>query len=127
MTITEKLNKSRSDLKKVEAERSRLVDAISKLETEISLPDIKKRYEGKYFKYRNSYGPRSKGWWLYSFVIEVMGPDNFIVDSFETDEKGEAVFQHKKSEFSEHLFQQSIHKSVYNAALKKFKEALNKL
>ncbi len=30
-----------------------------------------KAFEGRYFKYRNSYGGDNKGWWLYTKVVEV--------------------------------------------------------
>ncbi len=50
-------------------ELKRLNREIGDLQKERDLPPLKKKYEGKYFKYRN--GDGTDHWWVYSHVLEV--------------------------------------------------------
>ena len=63
-------------LKQLTAERDAVHEELKRLNREIGdlqkakdLPPLKKKYEGKYFKYRNGAG--TDRWWVYSHVLEV--------------------------------------------------------
>ncbi len=63
------------DLKAKKQNAIRQLRAIEAIETaqlqNVHYPAIKKQYEGKYFKKRNTYGGNDKGWNLYVHVVEI--------------------------------------------------------
>lgn len=101
-------------------------DNIEQMEGDLQLPALKKKYEGKYFRYNNGYNAQDR-WNLYSHCIEVKFFREFICNSFETDSNGKSEFKVGAKEFSTTLFQTPIAKRQYLAALKKFKAKLSKL
>jgi hypothetical protein len=101
-------------------------DNINQIECDIELPALKKKYEGKYFKYKNSYSG-GDNWWLYSKCVEVKATRVFIRNHFQTDTMGKCDFEVNSKEYSPSTFQVQITKKEYNAALKKFCNQANKL
>lgn len=58
---------------------------------EVQLPELKNKYVGKCFRYRNSYScPNGEEdrWWLYTKVLSVDSNYSVTEDSFETDKYG---------------------------------------
>ncbi len=77
-----------------------LKNKIDDIENKMLVPELKKRYVGKYFKYRNNYScPQTEKdyWWLYSQVIGVIGKDQCIVNSFEFDSEGQIRINTQKN------------------------------
>lgn len=78
---------------------------ISQLKNAKTLPLLKKKYEGKYFKYRNSYGSDEE-WWLYTYCIEVLANSSFKVISFQKTSLGKIEIEEKEG--SDYLFAHEI-------------------
>lgn len=106
-------------------QRDSIEDRMEQLKSDKELPGLKKKYEGKYFKYNNGYNATDR-WWLYVHVREVKTRGHFLVSRFETTCDGKSEFATMK-EYSTSLMQVPITKAQYNAALKKFRQQLNKL
>lgn len=87
-------------------DRSLLLDKLDNLKLKKLLPGLKKKYEGKYFKYNNGYSKKNR-WWVYSYCREVVSEHEAIVDSFEFIPNDEWRFKVRSSE-GLHLFQQEI-------------------
>ena len=90
--MSKELPKLHNLLKKTNKERSVLMDRITELERKEKLPDLKKKYEGSYFRFKNSYScPESDKdrWWLYFYIYEVVDGKTFKGFSFQTDKYGE--------------------------------------
>lgn len=81
--------------KKLAAKQKEIIllkNKIEDIENKMLVPELKKRYVGKCFKYRNNYScPQTEKdyWWLYSQVIGIIGKDQCIVNSFEVDSEGQ--------------------------------------
>lgn len=89
------------------------------------LPDLKKKYEGKYWKYRNSAGGDTDKWWLYSYCKEVKSVYNFIYVCFEiTPYTHEFKINETCGDF---LCQIQITKAEYNRAAKSFIKKAQKI
>lgn len=94
-----------------------LRDKVERVRTKEVLPSLKKKYEGRYFKYRNSSGGDNQ-WWLYSKCIKVISEREGIFNCFETSPyKNE--FKVGSKEFF-HLCGHPITKQQYHRALKSF-------
>ena len=91
------------------------------------IPKLKKKYEGKYWKYNNGTSNEER-WWLYSFCRTVVSDWRALTDSFEmtTANNDERVFIHNKEQ-SFHLFQTEITKEEYMNQLQIFLNELKKL
>ena len=112
------------ELKKI-SELRKIQNKLRDAEERIELPELKKKFEGKYFKYRNSYGGDSS-WWLFAYCKEVKGVYHYVCDTFESfDDKNEFKLNDVSS--GQHLFQQQIPKSAYNHALKMFLKKASQL
>jgi lipoate-protein ligase A len=101
-------------------------DNIDQMESDIEPPQLKKKYEGKYFKYNNGYNAEDR-WWLYSHCKVVKAVREYVSNRFETDSYGKCEFAHDMKEYGTTSFQIEISKREYNAALRKFKAKLNNL
>jgi len=88
------------------------------------LPDLKKKFEGKYWKYDNGSG-REQRWWLYSFCKEVKGVYSYTFISFETTPYGNE-FKIDES-VGNHLCQKRITKAEYDREARKFLRKANKI
>lgn len=132
--MAETLLEKRSRLKKE-------LDALAKAERkeiiEQHYPQFKKRFEGKYFKYRNRYGGDSKGWWLYTKVTEIK--PEFVYDtggngitshyrgwSFQVTEDGNISIDKVKYGYV-HSLKQEISETEFLAAWNKMIEKINTL
>jgi len=98
-------------------------------------PEFKK-LEGKYFKYRNSYG-HGTGWWLYKTVTEIKESDVYDTGSngpacrykgwsFEICSNGHISIETIKSGYT-HSLETEITKKEFNAAWNKMIDKLNNL
>lgn len=76
------LKSLKSQLAKEQKKVWALRDEIHEIEEAKKLPDLKKKLEGKFFKYMNNAGGEDK-WPIYVFVKEVRKSGYFIGDSFE--------------------------------------------
>jgi len=87
------------------------------------LPELKKKYEGKYWKYDNCYNASDR-WWLYSYCKEVKNTYSYSFVSFETTPNGS---EFKINDGGSHLCQIQITKAEYNRAAKSFLKQANKI
>lgn len=116
-------------LKRVEARATNdlrtLRSQIEKLEDAELLPTLRKKYEGKYFKFRNSRGLDS--WLLYVYCRKVMRSRFNIarVDTFQITPQ-ECEF-HAMAEGGEFLFQTQITKREWDRALRALKARVERL
>jgi uncharacterized protein YihD (DUF1040 family) len=81
-----KVEDLKEQLKELEDKARILRDKINEEEDRIAIPELKKKYEGKYFKYRNSYSCSENEcdyWYVYYKVIKVVGHNNFRVARFQ--------------------------------------------
>jgi len=94
---------------------------ISKIESEELLPSFKKKYEGKYFKYKNCYScpkDETERWWMYVKVEKVTALRWMQGFSFQTDMYGKVAIKQEKS-LSESTCQVAITKKEFDAAYKR--------
>ena len=99
---------------------STLREEIQKREDAKRYPELKKKYEGKFFKYNNGYSNGNR-WWLYSFCRRVNSPDNFDTFSFETCSLGKITIEFSGNEF---IFQKQISRTEYMNAYQKLLKAI---
>lgn len=85
---------------RIKAKKERLalnktINKIDKMEEAEGLPELEKKYLGKYFKTRNSYGSGKK-WWVYTKVESISFPNSFKGKTFQTvcDGKREIDFNY---------------------------------
>lgn len=84
------------------------------------LPKLRKKYQGKYWKYDNGAGPDTR-WPIYSYCEKVIGADEALTHSFETSPH-DSTFSIGKHYF--YRFQTEITKAEYDRALKRFKASV---
>jgi len=72
---------------------------MSTLRTEIELPLRVDKYEGKYFKCKNSFGKDGEHWYIYVYCIECIDENLAMLDIFETDITGGSSFQANKRDY----------------------------
>lgn len=115
------------DKNKLQA-RVRLIDnSIEVIHQQKTIPELRKKYEGKYWRYRNCVSDNNS-WWLYSYCRKVTDVYTAIFDRFEatTANDNECVFRFNESG-GFHLCQKEITKSEYMKALNNLKAKLEKL
>lgn len=129
---TKLLAKQSSELEKLEKElasvyqqRDDIQEKIGKVKSDKELPGLKKKYEGKYFRYNNGYNSTDR-WWIYVHVRKVVARGHFEISRFETTTDGKSEFS-TQTEYSTSIMESPITKHQYLAALKHFRERLNKL
>lgn len=117
-----------NELRKREKEALNLLNQvrkrIDKLESADKLPKAKAAYEGKYFKFLNSYSlPDNEQdfWYVYYAIKEVSSPDRFKGSRFQTDKHGEITIQ-TADEFWLSICQTEISKEEYTEAWDKLME-----
>lgn len=67
---------------------------LQEAQRELLLPDLIKKYEGKYFKSENSYGGTdAKKWWFYRKVTEVVGINECRCIAFQKTSENEYIFK----------------------------------
>jgi hypothetical protein len=94
---------------------------ISNIEQSELLPAFKMKYEGRYFKYRNSFScpeKESDYWWMYVRVDKVDNIHWMKGITFQTDRDGKISVEQDKS-IMESLCQQEITKSAFDYAFNK--------
>ena len=118
------------DIEKLKKEEKQLSNKLYKIrdqreqiQRETLRPKLEKKYVGKFFKCRNSYGSGDKGWWLYSYVISL--PKNFNIPnpvfyiySFQMTTRSGVEIQTHDITFS-YLFEQEITRKEFMTAYQK--------
>lgn len=99
---------------KNQKERNALRDQLDDLQNKQLLPVLKKKFEGKYFKYRNSYSSDNR-WYLYSYCKSALSTAEFLCETFECDPYGEWSF-HTDKKTGVFLFQEEISQKEYDKA-----------
>lgn len=89
-------------IKQLEAEEKKIRKQLREIESQIEkrsleneLPKLRKKYEGKYWKYDNGTDSENR-WWLYSYCKKVIDSSEGLFDSFEsikTEYNKEYVFK----------------------------------
>lgn len=114
----------------LENQRLEINNSIEDLKTkqlEKQLPSYKKKYEGKYFKYQNSYSDGTK-WFLYVYCKEAKIEDGnifFINNIFQIFSDNKIEFTYNRIDYG-HSFQKQITKKEYDRALLKVLRQLQK-
>lgn len=93
MNNRQKYQTLKKRLAKVNAQQKAIRDRFDEMELQLQLPKLKKKYLGKYFKFRNSYGSDREGWWLYLFVKSIDATYHGRGCSFQTDIHGKSEFE----------------------------------
>lgn len=55
----------------LQKELTAIIEQETKEMIKANYPQIKKDFEGKYYKVRNTYGGECKGWWLYKKITKI--------------------------------------------------------
>lgn len=75
--IEKSLKEKRANVERMIAAHVKLLKAAEReaeqLDAKILLPALIKKFEGKYFKFRDSYGNPQQSWWEYIHVLKVKG------------------------------------------------------
>lgn len=82
-----KLNSLELALKKLDSKRNELRDKISEVRIATEKPKLVEKYQGKYFRYVNSYSG-SENWFAYVFCKEITDCNHVIYDTFQIDNDG---------------------------------------
>ena len=113
-----------SEIESLEKEVNAKQDQLRKMRNRLDvmklkrdMPGLRKKYEGRYFKYENGNG--NGHWPIFSYCEKVIDGSMAKVHSFETSRNGKYEFTIGDTFFF--LFQVEIRKSVYDKALKRFK------
>ena len=116
------------ETKKVSERHRGIRKAQEEIEILRDLPARKRKYEGKYFTYSNSYGGSTvaERWPIFSCVREAKTGGEFIADSFESRPDG-AIEIKISARHSEFMFQREITKWEYKRALTKLMKTLSGL
>jgi hypothetical protein len=97
---------------------------IDDIQLKKQLPKLKKKYEGKFWKYKNSSGSEDK-WWLYSHCRKVVDERGGMFDSFETTTY-QSNFKINNEDYY-HLCEVEITKEEYQKALADFRSLFGAL
>lgn len=102
--------------KKIHSQLRNVRDEIEEISNKIKLPVLRKKYEGKYFKYHN--GTSNENCWpLYSHCKKVISVHFAIANQFETPTNSFHGFQFQiNKETSYTLFETEITKEEYDKA-----------
>lgn len=117
--------KLRTIIKKKSDELSVYRERLEQAEFKKLFPELKKKYEGKYFVYDNGYSYKDR-WKMYVFCHEVTSTSSGIITSFQiiTDCKND--FQVKNT-VPLSLCQKEISKKRYDTELNKFLKLVSRL
>jgi len=116
-----KLQELQQQKQKAASKLNSIRNQISKIESEELLPNYKKKYEGKYFKYKNCYScPKddSERWWMYIKIEKVNQLRWMQGFTFQTDKDGKVTIEQECS-LSESICQVAITKKEFDAAYKR--------
>ncbi len=102
----------------------RITKELAQIKTKQSLPKLKRKYEGRFWKFQNSYDSDRK-WWLYSYCIEVINETTGLFHTFES-EIDINVFN-ARIERSYNICQIEISQQEYLNALDAFRQKLSTL
>lgn len=109
-----------AQLKRSAREHGDLRRMLKELRDKKELPGLKRKYEGKYFKYRNYHSESEWDIYLYCHVVNTT--DEAIVEMFECDPHGTWLFAtERKTDLS--LLQTEITETEYDDAARAFMSA----
>ena len=113
------LEKLKIKQSKKQTKLTEIRNLIEEKETKEKLPGLKKKYEGKFFKIRNTYGTDCRGWWLYYMVKKVDSINSCETIEFQKDSHGTMSFEvDKRCYFRDNATE--INKESYVIALGSF-------
>jgi len=69
--MEKKIEKLNREISAIDAERYAKKELLNEELKRMHLPAFKKKYEGKCFKYLNSYGGNKESWWMYIRFDEI--------------------------------------------------------
>ncbi len=98
----ETLQKLQEQEKKAQRKLLSIRHKMDEIKEKDVLPSVKKQYEGKYFKYRNSFScPKAEKdyWYIYHHVTSVEHTSLFQCKSFQTDKDGKITIELKNDVF----------------------------
>jgi hypothetical protein len=123
------------DLEKLQKEEAAAMKKLSAIRQDIGeiertalLPEIKAKYEGKFYKYRNSFSlPKTEKdyWFMYVSVGKVENPYQFKGKTFQIDSDGIITFD-AKNHVRPQFCQTEITEAEYEAALKKLTDRIKR-
>ncbi len=99
-------------------------EELSKLENVRKVPELVKKYKGKYFKYHNSYGNDVK-WWLYVHCTDITEDAKMLCTTFHVTPLD--LIEIETGVKGEWLFQRQITKAEFTKALSEIKKLVNAL
>lgn len=103
-----------SKIAKKYEEVHQLQDKLDNLLNKKELPGLKKKYEGKYFKYDNGYSAEER-WLVYSYCSKVISRHEALCEKFEQNTQGEWRFETNAHE-GFWLFKEEITEEEYDKA-----------
>ena len=118
----ETLEKLEKELKENHLRACKISDEIHKIKNSVSVSDIIDKYEGKYWRYRNS--NIVGDWGMYLYCVKVL---NKSIARFNTFETYQGKYNYSTEYFGFHLCKVEINKDEYIEALNRFKLAISKL
>lgn len=119
------IDQLKTELKIVEAKRTKILNDIEQHEINKLLPGLRKKYEGKYFKFKNRYSD-DDWWWMYSYCIEVKNQHFGIFNTFQSMPNGKFEIE-LGDQSGWHLCIEQITKREYEKAVKIFLQRINKI
>lgn len=97
--MKKEFKKEMEDLENAEKQIMRTLrivrNQMNELKTSNILPKLKKKFEGKCFKFNNSYGRDSAPWWLYIRVRKITNADFCDTIELQITSHGEAILKKK--------------------------------
>lgn len=120
----EKIEKLKKDYDNKRKELFAIKEAIEEIETNEILPELRKKYEGKFFKFKNSCDGE-EWWWLYIYCRKVENENWGIVDRFQTSIY-QNEFIHNKSDILSSC-NIEITREEYQKAFDEFSNKLSEL
>lgn len=121
--LLDSLKKKRAALR---TDLDNVINDIDKIELENALPDLKRKYEGKYFVFQDSYSGGNK-WNMYIYCKKITGINHFtgiffqIMPGYENN-SSEILINVEKSHFISSFLRNPISKKTFIRELKKFEK-----
>ena len=119
-----KIEKLQDELGLLQQKCRQIRDELSEINLKKELPKLKRKYEGKFWKYENSTGADEK-WWLYSYCRKVEDERGGNFDQFEVKPYNCEFTINDHGYF--HLCQIEITKEEYLEAVEQFRQNVDAL
>lgn len=103
---------------------NKVLNKIRKAESELNTPQLNKKYLGKCFKTKNSYGGDRKPWFMYEVVDSIIYPNEFKGRRFQTTEDGQRIIEFKLNGYLS-LLGKEITKTEFNKQFDMMKQFIS--